>query len=378
MPAAIPNAGRRAAILGRVGLLVDRRKVAALFELRGPVIVMRDADASGVPRTVLRRLVDSGDLTRVGKSAFAPSAALAGASAWDAFRLRAIGFALCAGPDRYLTGAAAAAVLKLPVVSDPPDLPVALRPGSAHIGHDRSPHGRVRHGFLPPMHRTTRAGVQTVSPAYCAIDVARHLGPVDGLVVADRVLGSGVGRDELAWLASSMEHYPGIQTARWVVERADGRAESPLETLGRLAFLSADLPPPLSNVWIPAGRRWYRVDHLLADTGVILEADGALKYDDRPDAGAQVSQDRRREWDLRRAGYAVVRYDFATARFRPQEIPRRARDAARQRGTAPVPTGWTLTPDWFADHAWAPRADERGGFGTAVTDVDTFFRAEGS
>jgi hypothetical protein len=47
----------------------------------------------------------------------------------------------------------------------------------------------------------------------------------------------------------------GSRGARWVIDRADGLAESPLETLGRLAFLERGLPAPVSNAWVEAGGR---------------------------------------------------------------------------------------------------------------------------
>ena len=145
-----------------------------------------------------------------------------------------------------------------------------------------------------------------------------------------------------------MQAYPGISTAHWVAEKADARSESALETLGRHAFVSARLPAPLSNVWVPAGGQWFRADHLLPDTGVVLEADGAVKYNDRPDADTIVTSEKERERQLRRAGYGVVRHNWADAVGRPWVIPQRAREADRLRNGRPVPTCWTLEPPWVA------------------------------
>ena len=141
--------------------------------------------------------------------------------------------------------------------------------------------------------------------------------------------------------------YPGIDTARWVAEHADARSESPLESLGRLAFLSAGRTPPLSNVWITVCGKWFRVDHFLPETGVIIEADGAVKYDNRPDAGRQVMADREREHLLRKLGLVVVRYDWALATLAPAALLRRVDEAARTRPFIPVPTCWTLDPPWL-------------------------------
>ncbi len=331
-----------------MGSLADRRQVSALFVHHGPVILSRDADAAGVSRAVLRRLWDRGELTRIGKAAFAATQTMEAASPWEAFRLRSIAFSLSAGPDTFLTGAGAAAVLEIPMVGDPPDRPSAVRPGNAHIGHDRSPYGRTRHGYLPPSHQTRRGRAFTVSPAYCVIDIARHYGTRDGIVPADRVLASGVHREVLAKLVDDLNRYPGIASARWVVEHADSRAESPLESLGRFAFLSAGLPAPVSNAWIPVAGQWFRADHLLPEQGVILEADGAVKYDNRTDASVLISADRDRERLLRSLSFGIARYGWSHAIGRPTEIVRRAQEAARLRSGRPVPTCWTLNPPWAA------------------------------
>jgi hypothetical protein len=225
-------------------------------------------------------------------------------------------------------------------------LPVAIRPGNAHVGHDRSPYGRVRRGYLPLTCRTERARVPVVSPAFCAVDIARHLGPRDGLVVADAVLHTGVDREALTRIAEHMLAYPGIATVAWVAAHADGRAESPLESVARYAFLAADRPVPLSNVWIGAGSRWFRVDHLLPEDGVVLEGDGAVKYRNRPDADVIVTDEKERERLIRGLGYGVVRYTWADAVHRPGLLLHRVQEAARLRPHASRPTGWRLDPPW--------------------------------
>ena len=147
-------------------------------------------------------------------------------------------------------------------------------------------------------------------------------------------------------MTEAMLGYPGISTARWVAEHADPRSESPLETLGRLAFLTAGRAAPLSNPWIHTGNRWFRVDHLLPESGVVVEADGAIKYDNRSDAGVLIMADRERERLLRAAGFTIVRYDWATAVSAPQTLLHRVDDAARSRPLSPPPTCWTLDPPW--------------------------------
>ena len=324
--------------------LRDVQILSSMFRQFGPVIDVRDADACGVSRDLLRRSADNGLLVRVAKSAFVLRSQLEHLSEWERFRLRAIGFGLCNGNNVYLTGWAAAAVLGMPAVHAPPALPTGLRPGDAHRAPDRTPYGRTRWGYLPSQHRTVRYRVPTVDLAYAAIDIARHNGAVAGIVAADFVLHNSVPRECFGRLTDDMTRYPGIQTARWVAENADPRAESPLESLGRLAFLTNRREAPLSNVWMTVGRRHYRVDHFLPASGVVLEADGAIKYNDRPDADKIVASEKERERELRSLGLAVVRYNFDLAMRRPAELLRRVDTASRSRSGRPVPACWSMEP----------------------------------
>ncbi len=145
-----------------------------------------------------------------------------------------------------------------------------------------------------------------------------------------------------------MQAYSGIRTAAWAVEHADPRAESPLESLGRLVFLAAGRRPPLSNVWIWSGSERYRVDHLLPDVALVLEADGALKYNLRPDAADVIRAQNRRQEALQRWGYGVVRYTWADVHM-PAQFLWRVDAAVRARPAIPPTARWTQdAPAGFA------------------------------
>ncbi len=320
----------------------DAAVLAELFTRFGTVVSGADADSMGIPRAMLRRGVARSTLIRVAKCAFVQQSRWADMTPWQRFRARAVGFGMSSAADVHLAGWAAVAVLDIPTVHCPPHLPTALRPGDPHRGPDRTVYGRTRNGYLPPQHRMSRDRVQTVDYGFAVVDVARHYGPVAGLVAADHVLHRGASLEVLARLTEDLVNHPGIQTARWVLHNADARVESPVESLGRLAFLSCRRPPPLSNVWIEAQGRMYRADLLVPSLGVFLEADGAVKYNNRPDADSVVMAEKERERHLRSVGFAVVRYNFELALRRPSELVRRVDEAARLRGRMPVPDSWSL------------------------------------
>jgi hypothetical protein len=327
-------------------LVNDRRQVQALFDRWGEVIHVRDADDAGTPRSALRRLEHRDELVRVAKAAFVRGADWAAADDWKRFRFRALGFGLCAGPDTYLTGAAGCVVHELPTIGSPPLRPTAVRPGDAHRAPNRTVHGRVRWGYLPPHHRAVRSRIRVVSPAYAAIDMARHDGTQAGLVAVDNLLHRGTDPEIVARLLAEMVNYPGITQARWALEHADARCESPVETLGRYAFLAGGWDPPLSNVWVTDGSTSRRVDHLIPEYGIVIEGDGDIKYDNRPDASDIIKDEKARERWLRNLGFAVVRYTYAIAMYHPDWLlVEVAREIARHRHR-PAPTCWSLDPPW--------------------------------
>ena len=92
---------------------------------------------------------------------------------------------------------------------------------------------------------------------------------------------------------------------------ADGRAESPLETRGRLRMVGADMAPDDLQVEIRAGGRLVGVvDAWFEDSAVAVEFDGRIKYSD-PWRGRSPEQvlweEKQREDELRALDIRVVR-----------------------------------------------------------------------
>ncbi|MDQ2848190.1 MAG: hypothetical protein M3Y77_17975 [Actinomycetota bacterium] len=325
-------------------VLADRKKVEQAIDRFGAVITVSDARDAGVSAACLRRAELAGALKRVSKSAFVLPEVWDAATDWGRFRLSSIGFGLGAADHVFLTGPSAQALLVLPTLLPPPHLPIAIRTKPASSGTNMSSHARVRTGFLPPIHQWTRDRVRIVSDTYAAIDIARHSVPAEALAVVDHVMRGGVSREQLARVLDDLPHYPGIEQAAWAVEHGDERAESLLESLGRLAFLEAGLPAPLSNVWISEGSVTYRADHYLPEHGVIVEGDGGLKLNNRADAHREIQKQITRESWLRSRGFAVERYDYPMAMNRRGQIVSLAQRAARAQLGRPLPTCWSLDP----------------------------------
>ena len=147
-------------------------------------------------------------------------------------------------------------------------------------------------------------GADVTTVARTVVDCARH-DARDGIMAADAALHQRLaGLPELDAALERATGWPFVRRARRVVALADGRSESPLESLTRLRIAESGLPVPDLQVWVEdpwTGDR-YRVDGLWPEQRVVLEVDGRDKY-----TRAELQQEVTREHVLRRLGYRIVR-----------------------------------------------------------------------
>jgi hypothetical protein len=189
---------------------------------------------------------------------------------------------------------------------------------------------RVHAAALPPGHLTSVSGVPVTSAARTVVDLARWLGLRPGVVTADAALRTGaVTRSELVGVLRDCRGWPGVRTARRTVDFADGAAESPLESVCRVAFAQQGLPPPLLQAWLRDAVWTARVDFLWERQRTVVEADGLVKYDE---PGALRAEKLRQE-RIEELGYTVVRVSWAQISAAPALVADRIRRAF-----------WRLTP----------------------------------
>jgi hypothetical protein len=142
------------------------------------------------------------------------------------------------------------------------------------------------------------------------VDCAREWPLEDAVVAMDAaLLADRTHPAELREAADSAHHRPGAARAVRAVGLADGRAESPLETRGRLRLIGAGFPPPELQVGIRAdGRLRAVVDAWFDGPAVAVEFDGQVKYTDPwRDPGRVPWEEKRREDALRALDIGVVR-----------------------------------------------------------------------
>jgi hypothetical protein len=295
------------------------------------------ARSSGLSRAQLRRRPGSGSRLAIGRGAYAERHTVEQPLRKPKARylLDVIAMLQRFGPDAHaaLWSAAAAHDLPLPASGG---WPVSLvRPtGSAR----RRPGLSVDVAALPPKHRTKPGLLRATSVARTIVDLGRRAPLIDAVSAADAALHNGlVTKGDLHDVLDFQAGWPGSARAEQVIELADGRSESPLESRSRLRLIQAGLPPPDLQVEIrdEEGAFLARSDFFWSDLGVVGEADGRVKYADG--RGRTLWEEKRREDAPRQAGYEVVRWTFEDIEFQLDDVARRfwaAVDLAARRRTS--------------------------------------------
>lgn len=190
-------------------------------------------------------------------------------------------------------------------------------------------------------------GIPTTHIARSIVDVAR-LGRFTGaLCAADGALHVGsCTRDDLERETEAARGKRGVEVARSVVAFADGRAESVLESVSRLAIhrLGLSMPEPQVTLRLSSGRTVIP-DLLWDEWKLIGECDGLGKYgidDGAANARAALAAEKERQIDLESDGYRVVRWMWpqATAPARLERLIRRGMDLQEQAGFGPRGQRW--------------------------------------
>lgn len=311
-------------------------EIRQLIADAGGAIDTRTAKQAGVTRSRLQRLSDDGLLTRLAPGIYAPASA-AKLDDWKRFALRARAFAASCGPAAYLTGWGAAVHWDLPTLGRPPVVPTVIRPKAPGRGPSNSRSGRILVADVPTAHLGQQGGLRLVGMAWAVMEIARRSRLPHSLVVADRALRLGA---DLTGVGTQLARWKGAGRARWVAEHADPAAESPLETLGRFAFLEHDLPLPVANAWVGHDRPERRVDGLLPWHWCAFEGDGAMKYDNRDDASHIVRDQYEREFHLRRLGLDFARFGWPDVYPSRRPLADKARALLRDRPARSRPVRW--------------------------------------
>jgi predicted transcriptional regulator of viral defense system len=285
--------------------------------------------AAGCSEDQISTLARRGDIYRVSRGVYANGPQARERLTWHGGdKLLAIAAAMAVmGPGVVVSHQSAAFLHSIDLLDDRG--PVHLTATAAATWRGRP--GVKLHAMAVPAGRiTTFVGIPVTTPARTVVDLARTLEFRAGVVTADSALHRRLTtKDELRRVLGECPRRSGIGRARQVVEFADERAESPLESIAMVAFRDCGLPPPDLQVWLggvsaPAGR----VDFYWKQHRTIAEVDGAAKYRDDP---RRVPAQLRRDQLLREDGYELVHVTWQQIIETPQAVAASIRRAF-QRG----------------------------------------------
>ena len=282
--------------------------------------------------------------------------------------------AVVAGIDRpsaVFSGGTAAWVWGLPRPASEPRIVQLTDPHRWRRGRGWS----MTHARLPDDEVTVRGAYRVTTAARTVVDLARDWPEVDAVAAVDAALLRGLTtRQELAQVLARQTSVPGIPRSVRAVASADGRAETWLETWGRLTFGALGLPPfvPQVELWVD-GRLVKVVDGWYAEAALAVEFDGRIKYR-RPGFGRtpeeELWREKRNEDLLRSLGIRFVRVageDLApTRRAELDRVVRRqlaaAGPAVRDFIEVPRAEGCWRGGD-PGDDGWLALTDDRVGLG---------------
>lgn len=305
---------------------------------QGGVFTRRQALEAGVTPAQIRVLT-AGAWFVLRRGVYADRARATALSPEARHVLDAAAFVLASRLGPVASHGTGALVHGLPLLGGLPEVPQLTRPPRSCDDTSRTPGLHVATLLLADC--TSVGGVPVTTPARTAIDVARTKPAREGLVVADAVLHRLVPHEELFAVAQAHRSWPGGPQALRVAGFADGRAETPLETLTRLAYRQERLPAPESQVEVwRDGRFVALVDFLFRDQRTVGEADGMGKYDQPGSLRAE----KRREEDLRRCGLEVVRNTWDEVWHAPgrADLAQRMREAFGYAENRPLAPGVTF------------------------------------
>lgn len=317
---------------------VDRMSARMLPETGRSAGIVTTAEllASGESKDQIEALLNRGALIKIARGVYANAELtrkyndLIGGQDL----LRAVAALAVVGDDATISYQSAAQLYDVALLRRPGNtVTLTCRPEHSRRGRTGI---RVRSADLPADHVNTKPGFRVTTPARTVIDLARILDFKAGVVSADSALHKKLTtKDELHKIITACPRRQGIKRAREVIAFADGRAESALESIARVVFADASLPPPDLQVWLGAGAEPVgRVDFYWKQYRTIAEVDGDAKYDlDPARARAQLQRDRL----LRRDGYEVVHFTWDEITRQPELVAATIRQAFRRGTSTPVP-----------------------------------------
>jgi hypothetical protein len=315
-------------------------------DLRAFIIHTRDLLAGGHTSATIRREVKDRRLVRLRRGAYCDSSLWQALSLADRHVLRAsvVGLEVA---DAVLCGLSAAAAWGIPVIHPWPDTVQLL---AAYRGGGASEPG-VRRTVVGARNAPVVAhrGLRMTPPARTAVDLACEFGFRSGVVAMDRLLADGLERDDFFVAIERRSSRFGRAAALAAAEFADGRSESPGESLARAAIFEAGFASPVLQHVMKDAEVTMRLDFWWPTVRVAGEFDGRIKYapdfQEGVDPAEAVWREKRREDRVRRQADGVVRLVWSDISNRARLMSLLASAGVPRRSSAFGPGNGRSEPD---------------------------------
>jgi hypothetical protein len=291
------------------------RSVDETLRLAG-IATTADLRAVGMSKRQIKTGANHGVLVPLGRGVYAKTVRAGKPSDGDNGELRAMAALAVVGPGAVVSHQSAARLYGIDLLGNPrPEITLTCPPRRGWRGRNGI---HVHAVDIPVDHVTRRGGLPVTTPARTVVDLARLLDFRAGVVAADSALHRRLTtKAEMGLVLAACRSWPGVRRAAEVVQFADERAESALESIGRVALRDCGLPPPELQIWLGGELEPVaRVDFYWRKYRTVAEADGAIKYSDPARAKMQL----RRDALLRADGFEVVHFDWYEITHAPEQV----------------------------------------------------------
>lgn len=320
----------------------------------------RDVLDCGITPSRLTLLLRSGVLVPVRRGVYANAAAWGSLDIYRGRpRLEARAAVMKMDRGWVLSHDSAALEWGLPLLRRPPKFVHITRPGYSSAWTRFGVKHHYAHYQSSQVERVGELSVLNV--ARTVVDIGREHGEVACILAADAAIRSGVARAALIEAYLPMSYWPHITGVRSGVDFADGRAENPAESLGRILVdeLGIGKTDPQFPIRLGDGVAWgdIRVGNH------IFEIDGRIKY--RSVAAGGVAQGSIEEviWEEKKRERLIQAEGLGVSRIFWEDFWEPQRSTAKVR----LRKEWQLSTDRFgldlADHLARSAADIRSRLG---------------
>jgi hypothetical protein len=198
--------------------------------------------------------------------------------------------------------------------------------------HGRKEAGVVYHvGAITEVDVVEKDGLRITAPARAAFESATISSTESGLVIMNAIVRDADCHEELTEVVERLERWPGGRHARLALRLVDPGCESVGESRSMFMFWKEGVPRPETQVRVfdVDGTAVARTDFTWRKVCHVGEFDGLVKYGrlnpyEGSDAGSVLVDEKRREDQIRGAGFGVSRWTWVDL-----EPKRRGTTAAR-------------------------------------------------